>query len=664
MDESLVPLKRNYLLPLALAMISCLLLFRMESARSTVPNYVAYDMDLAITIDTVLIQSNLMPDHLAHPGLGLNLVLVVAQKFAHAVGALSSVDLHDLKASLNPLLPAMEITEFNRAVSPWLVLFSVLSLWLFLAVSLELPPLWSLGTLLVLSSQQSWLYQAMGSRTELFAIFFWSVGLAVLAPVNRVGKKFAYPLLALAGFCFGLSFFTKIQVLFYLLGAGAFLFLQLKQAKTPLEGLPSGVNIALSAATALIFGASLLGAYSVQPERGMGTFTSHYEMTPIGYAASLFFGSLLALSILRKEKNSYLSATATLMLGFVLSLASHFMFFSHKSLAVRYLFLDTKMVYLRPAFYDSDAVLSWTAVSERMAKILTLEYLLLGCLLLGFLYTLWRFRSDRYGAILVGTVFFTVLLVLILGNRGQNKDWIWIQTFPTVCAVLTLWWCGLKRSGPFILLALSLFQFFFAADQSENYRRDQSNYGYRPWFFSKRLFSRNHHLYQQVFDEKFQSLDWSGFRRCVQQMTRLTEATEQARSVTGHTNLKRISVAAPGMPALTTDPNFRFENIPDIWNGAQVISGAPGPVNLWTRTDLLIWICVEREPYTALTGSAPGAEKLPFTLTDGTQRLAFFPVRLTESKTFQPKQLGERWFLVVEPVINYPQPLLPPNPTW
>jgi len=57
------------------------------------PYYFIWDMDYVICLDTVLIQSGLLPDHICHPGSGMYLPLFFSEKIAHLFGALSALDL-------------------------------------------------------------------------------------------------------------------------------------------------------------------------------------------------------------------------------------------------------------------------------------------------------------------------------------------------------------------------------------------------------------------------------------------------------------------------------------------------------------------------------------------------------------------------------------------
>jgi|GEM_PF-1172870 len=84
------------------------------------PYYYVWDNDLIAAVDSILIQSGLLPDHLAHPGFGMYLVIGLTEILGNALNAVSAINLEDLNRSLNPLACVAEVTSFLRAHSPWL----------------------------------------------------------------------------------------------------------------------------------------------------------------------------------------------------------------------------------------------------------------------------------------------------------------------------------------------------------------------------------------------------------------------------------------------------------------------------------------------------------------------------------------------------------------
>ena len=176
---------RRSLFALLVGLILCLALGRFLYSASTVPAYVAFDMDLLMTVDSFLIASGRLPDHFGHPGFGMNLLLSKSQWMAHVMGFLPNNGLTELNRALNPLLPAIEMTAYNRAHSPWVALAIVSLCWCMIALATRWPPWLALLGMGALASQQGLIYQSMGIRSELYSVFFWSLGMLALSLVAR-----------------------------------------------------------------------------------------------------------------------------------------------------------------------------------------------------------------------------------------------------------------------------------------------------------------------------------------------------------------------------------------------------------------------------------------------------------------------------------------------
>src|SRR5262249_13843252 len=147
----------------------------------------------------------------------MNLLLVAAQRIGARLGLLSIRTFADLEGCLSPLSALAEWTDFCRRASPIVAAAVALVLWRAL-VRLATPgPAWSLLALVAFLSQPGLLFQAAFVRSELYAIFYWSVAVFCLAvarttraPRTRIAAWFA------GGLALGLAYATKVQVLFFL----------------------------------------------------------------------------------------------------------------------------------------------------------------------------------------------------------------------------------------------------------------------------------------------------------------------------------------------------------------------------------------------------------------------------------------------------------------
>src|SRR5476649_1571984 len=176
---------RGVWVQLAIAAIVALTLVRLISVSERYPYYFIWDLDHVTELDTLLINSGLLPDHLGHPGFGMYLLLTTSEKAARAVGAISIATLDDVEASINPIAGMAERTDYLRRHTPYVCLAIVLMLWAALRLMFRLPWWCVLLFLLLLASQESLTYHASMIRTEIFSVLFWSAATLAAAIVAR-----------------------------------------------------------------------------------------------------------------------------------------------------------------------------------------------------------------------------------------------------------------------------------------------------------------------------------------------------------------------------------------------------------------------------------------------------------------------------------------------
>ena len=78
------------------------------------PYYFIWDMDHITALDTMIIQSDMLPDQICHPSFGMYLTLFFTEKIGYYFNLLSALNLKDLYNSLNPLAAMAELTSFIR----------------------------------------------------------------------------------------------------------------------------------------------------------------------------------------------------------------------------------------------------------------------------------------------------------------------------------------------------------------------------------------------------------------------------------------------------------------------------------------------------------------------------------------------------------------------
>ncbi|CAL7963088.1 membrane hypothetical protein [Gammaproteobacteria bacterium] len=197
------------------ATLLCVFLWRYLSICQAYPYYIAWDMDLSTTIDVILINSGLIPSHFAHPGFGMYLIFRLTTKIAYFFGSIAIKSLADISASLNPIVGVAQLTDFLRYHTPFMLVGIAFFSWLSVYIHFKERKFFGLLLLLLLLTQSSFLHHAMLIRSEVYSLFFWSVGLFFGSCVIKSDKNFRKILYTtLTGFFIGLAFFTKVQSVF------------------------------------------------------------------------------------------------------------------------------------------------------------------------------------------------------------------------------------------------------------------------------------------------------------------------------------------------------------------------------------------------------------------------------------------------------------------
>lgn len=664
---------RRILFSLLVAAIFCGTLARFHLACATVPSYVAYDMDLAITVDSLLLGSGRLPDNLGHPGFGMNLLLSRSQALAHAAGWLSTVSVDDLPQALNPLLPAMEVTRFNRAHSPYVAMAVVAFLWAGLSLGLRWPPWLACVGLLALSSAPGLVYQAMGVRSELYALFYWSLGMLGVSLAGRARDNRGVLLWSgAAGFALGLSFLTKVQVIIYLLGAGLYLYYLLWIRRNPPEVYPQRLGVALNASALVILLGSLWGAWVAQPPKGKATFASAFGLTPPALALFGLLATLLIIGWRTRQQQRLLVPTSALLLGFVLSPAAHFLVFRNLSMSWLYMALDLKIVYLRPDYYGGKGFQNLFAYLGRLSTVASNEPALIGGMVVLLSTAIWLHRNDKSTSSLLLSLGGTALLAIAVGTREKELDWAWVELFPTAVLLLSASILAKSRKPAFgwmagiLVLLLAISNLSLASTMARRYRDSQAAYGYRPWRFSRAVFAASFPLYTGPFDRRYEKAGWPAFRASVEQMERLPEILMMADAITGAANPLRLGPAAVGLPVWSAEPQWLIHSVTSTLADALVVDPSlhSDDLQLGIRLDLASFLMVDEAHYTKLVGSPPPLQGERLELRDSSATLVLYPISIDRPVDFAKRDLGPRALILIKPLMSLPNPVLPPEPQW
>ena len=561
--------------------------------NSSYPYYFIWDMDHVTAIDTLLINSEMLPDHISHTGFGMYLVLGKTVRLGQAAGAVSAVNLSEVTKSLNPIMTTAELTGFIRAHQPFLIL----AIGLLLSVSLYL--LFDIGEwivvlgLAVIGASEAFTYQASMIRTELYSVFFWAGAvLANIAAVRSAKAAKANLLYITGGLLLGLSFATKVQSLFYLVVTGLFVLLlnsiyhkeqYVKNSKLTKGNWPIWAGLF----NWVVFLILAVPAYGQNIPAGVPTWAKSFGIMPLWI---LFFTTLFGLfiwqAVLAREKSSYewyrgAAALNYMAFGFVLSFFLHFAVYTNIGLGWQYLLLDYKMIFLRDtalfALKDLGTYVQEFVLYVKYNPVMFMVLCILN-VVVAVQYDKRRIKKRELVLVLLITV---VLLVnILIGTRYILRDTLWKETI-TDFWILFLTVYILKNSAgrgfvKFVVIAALVLLVSNISHSLVMPRRTDANYNLYGWQqkkFFREVYGGNQKVFSKIimasynnktlWEAKQQAEDYKKIKRTVEFVFTNQDIT-----------LRNIGIVQEGFGICTTDPAWRLDSVPQALRGAILVDNS------------------------------------------------------------------------------------------
>lgn len=575
------------------------------------PFYFIWDMDQISALDTLLIGSGQIPDHLNHTGFGMYLIQSLSARLAHGLHLLSTISLADMNASLNPATGIAELTHYLRMHSPFMEILLVVVLWAGLNIMLR-PGRWlSLLFLAFIGTQESLIYHASMIRTELYAMFFWSAALCAMACGVRArrGRDF-HIAMTLAGLFLALCFMTKVQSFFHVV---AFVLLTLLSF-TMIDPKTSPLRPALGArgvkiflglgyANLAIFVLLLLAVIGVKIPSDSGTFTDTKGAAFAVNPFTLFFGAAAAglaagqwFLYSKKQTGTtlfrLLNVFTLFFSGLLLAFLLHFLVFAWPGTSLTYLLYDFKMIFLREI--ESQQKLGYIIIDPLGFVMYHPVMFIVHLALLGTLVAGWlgRFVSVTGKQVaLCAALTLLALAMLQLAVRYFLRDILWEETLIVVldCYTLMLIWRGVRRNAAIFRLAgaaaLALALAVAAAHGLSMPRRIDMNcnvYGWNADFWQHEVYRGNQLKYTAEMNRlfNFQPPDgggwerWKAARRAACDEAAILGAAQfvfQNQDVSH----REVGLVSEGFPVWTRQPDVRIaEYSPELKDGIVVDSGA------------------------------------------------------------------------------------------
>lgn len=574
------------------------------SLNRSFPFYFIWDLDHVIALDTLLLNSGLVPDHLHLPSFGTYLVTVWASRLASSLGWLSAINLNQMDHSLNPLLCLAQLVELLRQLSPLAVLGAVYFSWSALQKAFKPRLFWALAAALFLGLEQGLLYQAALIHSEQYSLLYWGAAclLAVLAGRGRDRLRLLW--LGLCGLFLGLAYITKVQLGTYLVAAPLLFILPgalrgeswNQTLPTPGRGQALAGLAAALVALLVTAGLSWLAWREPIPE-GMGTFLFDLtiQISPPLLALLAFLTLLVLLDLWalfhpapRLQPVPTLAVYASiLLLGFSAAFFCHFLMGLEPAPAWQYLLLDFKMAFLRVGFMlDPLAdrikllVFLWPSVLANLVSLVLLA---------------WCARRRLNPTL--SRVFWLALALSLLAyahplilDRCFLRDLIWaehLMNFTTLISLLTLagqaWpsrvWSGTLAAMTLLMLvggALAACQMPARLDAIYNL------YGWNPARFMKGVFAYNQPRWEKItrghYGSALQAAAWGPAGAQAAQARQVASTVAYVLPTLGP-DLRRTGVVAQGAPVSLARRGLVLEQVPCSLAGGILVDPAGAELN-------------------------------------------------------------------------------------
>ena len=705
----LTPAKHPLAFPLLVTAVLIAFLLYFISISQAYPYYFVWDMDLVSCLDTVLMHSDQLPDHINHPGFGMYFLLYFTTALGHAADTLSVLDLSDIHSAPNPLPALTEFTLFLRLHSPFLAVAIIFFLWSTCCRLFHLSRFQQILLLLVLGAQESLVYHASMVRTEFYAVFYWSAAVLLTALAVKAHRRWSRLLLLLAaGLAAGLCLQTKLQALFYVAAVPLLLVLMSSLRSNPSSPSPAPAEpryqgLILSAMNLLAY--LVLGAAAWQQDvpEILPNVVSTYAITQ---AAALLFAVLVALLLghvlllILRRHDSQLGRTLTclnlLATGFLLSFACHFLLYSDLTLSWRHLLYDFKVLFFRQNYYGTKLLANYSKIFAQAFAFRPFAFsVLIALTIFTAVAGLTKMiRLTKRQIIILLVIAIIVLANVAMGTRPRVRDLLWREMLMNFTCVLL---CCLiaARALRFRLLlrllsAASLFLLLVVNchNSSQMPSRIDANfnhYGFRSHRWLSATFAQGNQLqYASLMAQKYQLTGPQRqpmIRRALagaahpERTRRIVDFVFKNQTIT----LRHLSLASEGFPVWTDQPNWRITHLPPLLRGAIIVDNAslplepgrllkpdtvreqkealqkfrarhiPGVLAVLTRRDLEITLFVPSQDVKPLTDNyiVPPERPLTITLSHAGQSLQMHGLRVTNYSEIPLSKITGKYFFVI-----------------
>ncbi|QWR78225.1 hypothetical protein [Candidatus Magnetomonas plexicatena] len=540
-----------------------------------------------------------MPSNLTHPGYGLKFLLFFIQKIGYLTGAISVSDLSSLNFSLNPIICIAELTDFNRLVSPFLALSIVVFLWASLEVYFKPDFKLSIFMLLFLGLEESLIYHSSMIRSELYSVFYICAEVFFVLLAAKTQKRSVKTIsLIIAGMLSGLAFLTKVQAFVltaFLLPLLTCLVLYASESgenDTAHQRMPLWLFI-VSVFNTVTMGILLFNAYNfIMPDELTLLFTGVYGFTKFSLSFTVMLGSLFIFTtVVYFVKKFYGNIGKTvvfvnlMILGFILSVFSHYLLLKSTSSCYVYLLADLKAVFFNPLYTGTGGFMSYFDKTSHQfmynPTLFITNLLLIAFLISGYFLKL--IRALWIEIVILTAVCFFCFLNIFIGTRFILRDVLWAEIFTNFLSLFIFLFIMLRlvkfrRVFSTAFIGLFIFLFYINALHSKEMPiRINANYNTYGWkILLTQVYCNS--PYEYYFSEPMvNSYRMNLTEDALREAAKSTENYKRKKYAAAfvfpgvNLNLRHIGYVAKTRPVWTDLLYVRIADFPDILKDAMVI---------------------------------------------------------------------------------------------
>lgn len=554
------------------------------SFNASTPWYIAPDQDSALVIDSILIHNGLHPDHIVAPGFGLYFLQYFSQKAGYLLGSLDAISLRGLMASLNPIFPLVDLTNYIRRHTPVLILSItvLLSFSFFLVYGLNLPT--ALLVLLFLLAQRSFVFHSAIIRVEMYGLFYWALSVFTASLAYKSKSTLSrFGLLAASGFCLGLSLLSKIQMVFFIATAFLFVFYLVFQLEKFQTFKRAGWQITIGLFNFTLYTYLFIASYTEKIPEGMGTWAQDYGTS---FASMMFFAVLLYIVIFFSLPHfserffflsKYVAALNATLTGFVVSFFTPLLLYSSCAKGLTLALYNFKVLFFRKSFHSTDVLSNYMIDDTFQQLILKLQEC--GLILVGGLIAILLFfyfhQKRKINYFWNVTLFFLAFGILVCGNlvfatRFLFRDLLLIEFL--FCFFICILFChvssqrdygkmGAYRIFVVFMAALIIFNLFQFPGMKERTLAHFSAFGFQQNSWMEKRYNRNHVVFEKLMNRFYNE----SMKKNAMDVARNYDSLKRTiRYIFSgrHMSMQYAGIVEKGFPCQQSNLNYRIKTFP------------------------------------------------------------------------------------------------------